>query len=160
MVKTAELRYGDNASEFNWLHRPWLRRVFAQREVRSGFVIVASEQLHVPVERGLVEHNDMIETLAPKRANDPFDIGSLPRRSRSRKDLLDSHRFHLRDEIKPEDIVAVAQQITGGRVPRKCFSQLLRGPFCRRMRSYTEMNDAPPVMCQDQEDIQDLGTGE
>jgi hypothetical protein len=24
------------------------------------------------------------------------------------------------------------------------------------MRSYTEMNDAPPVVCQDQEDIQDL----
>src|SRR5665811_734183 len=60
MVKTAELRYRDDASKFRRLHGPRLRRVFAQREVSSGFVIVGREQPHLPIQRGLVEHNDMI----------------------------------------------------------------------------------------------------
>jgi hypothetical protein len=53
MVKTAEFWYRDDASRFRRLHRPPLRRVFAQREVRSGFVIVSREQPHLPIQRGL-----------------------------------------------------------------------------------------------------------
>ena len=43
MVKTADLRYRNDPSEFPWLHRPRFRRVLAQREVRPGLVIIHEE---------------------------------------------------------------------------------------------------------------------
>jgi hypothetical protein len=156
MVKTTNLRYCNDGSEFNCVHGPQTRRVLAQREVRSGFVIVRSEQPQMTVQGSLVEDNDMIETLAPKSSNQPFDISSLPGRAGSRKNFLDSHGLHLLDEIAPEDAVAIAQQIARCCVPRERFPQLLHSPLCCRMSRNAEMYDAPAFVSQDQEDIKDL----
>lgn len=41
MVKATNLRQGDNAAEFGWLHRPWFGRVLRQRKVSSRPVVVA-----------------------------------------------------------------------------------------------------------------------
>ena len=105
-------------------------------------MIVGSEQLDVSVQRGFIEHDHMIETLAPKRADQSFDIGSLPGRSRSRKHFLDSRRLHLCNEITSEDAVSITQQISRSRVPGKYFPQLLRGPFCGRMEARVD-REAP-----------------
>jgi hypothetical protein len=40
MVKATNLRQGDNAAEFGWLHRPWFGRVLRQRKVSSRPVVV------------------------------------------------------------------------------------------------------------------------
>ena len=50
VVKTANLRYGNDGSEFRRVHGPRFRRVLGQREVRPGFVIIRQEGLHVPVQ--------------------------------------------------------------------------------------------------------------
>ena len=42
----------------------------------------------------LIEDDDVIETFVPDRADDAFDIGVLPRRSRRGDDLLDGHRLN------------------------------------------------------------------
>ena len=45
--------------------------------------MVAVEVLHKdPVERVLIEHDDVVEALAADRADQPFDISILPRRPR------------------------------------------------------------------------------
>ena len=41
----------------------------------------------------LIEDNDMVEQLAPQRADQAFAIGILPRRMRGRDDFLDSQEL-------------------------------------------------------------------
>jgi hypothetical protein len=49
VVKTTNLRYRDHGSEFRRVYGPRLRRVFSQREVRPGFVIIRQKRLHLPI---------------------------------------------------------------------------------------------------------------
>ncbi len=76
MVKTANLRYGNDGCEFRRVHGPRFRRVLSQREVHPGFVIVRQERLHVPIQRGLVEDNHVVQTLPAESADQAFDVRS------------------------------------------------------------------------------------
>ena len=114
VVKSANLRYRDHGSQFRRLHRPWFRRVFGQGEVRPGLVIIPQERLDVLVQGRLAEDNHMIQALTPNSANHPFHVGSLPRRTRSRKHLLDPHGFHIGPKFRAEDAVAVSEAGTEG----------------------------------------------
>ena len=60
VVKTANLRYRNDGSEFQRLHGSWFRCVLSEREVRPGFVIIRQEQLQMPVQGCLVEDDHMI----------------------------------------------------------------------------------------------------
>jgi hypothetical protein len=55
-----------------------------------------------------------------------------------------------------EDAITVAPQITRGAVSRKGLLQLLCGPLGRGMGRDAEVQNAPPVVCQHQKDVQDL----
>src|SRR5258708_38401404 len=98
----------------------------------------------------------MVQTLAPKSANHPFYESSLPRRARSRKDLLDSHGFHMLPKLTAEDAVSVPQQVPRDLLKGEGFPWLLRGPLGCGMCGDVEMHNAPAVMGKYQEDIQDL----
>lgn len=105
--------------ESDGLHRPWFRRILGQREVGPGIVIISGEQLHVPVQRSLVENDDMIETLSPDCADHPLNICSLPGRARSRKHFFDSHGLHLFDKLASEDTVSNRAGGNAVRYPRE-----------------------------------------
>src|ERR1700720_4943331 len=97
--------------------------------MRSGFVIVRSEQLYLLVECRFVEDDHMIEALAPDGADHAFYVSSLPRRSRRRKHFLHAHVLDLSGEVVAKDSVPISQQITGCRVPGERIAKLLGGPF-------------------------------
>ena len=63
----------------------------------------------MPLQRGFVEHNQIVQALAAYRANDPFDIGPLLRCSRSSEHFANTELFHLLREIGTEDAVTVPQ---------------------------------------------------
>ena len=67
-----------------------LGRILLQAKMRTTPMIVAHETAQVPAETLLVEHDHMVQALASDRADYPFDIGTLPRRARCRKHLLDA----------------------------------------------------------------------
>src|SRR3954470_1557449 len=101
-------------------------------------------------ERAFAEDNDMVQTLAADRANHTLDVGALPRRPWSRQHLFDSHRFPLLHKLWAENPVAIPQQIPRGAVPGKGFSQLVCRPFGGGMGRDSEVENTPPVVCQDQ----------
>ena len=72
-----------------------------------------------------MEHDHMIEALAPNGTNHPLHIGSLPRRSRRAEHFLDTHISHLSSEVITEDRIAVAQQVARELVKGEGFPQLL-----------------------------------
>src|SRR4051794_12137367 len=110
----------------------------------------------MPAQAGRVEHNNVIKAFATEGANDPFDIGALPRRAWCRQSLFDTHRLDLVDEITAEDAVTIAQQELRRAVPRKSFPKLVRSPLGSGMCSHREVNDAATLVCQHQEDVEDL----
>jgi hypothetical protein len=140
VVKTANLRNGNNRSRLQRLYGSRFGRILGQRKVRPGCVIVREEGLHVPVQRSLVEDDHVIEALAANRADDAFHVGSLPWRARRRKDFLDSHGFDTLRKLTAEDAVVVPQQVTRDLLKGKGLPELLRGPLGRRMGGDLEMD--------------------
>ena len=57
----------------------------------SRSVVVLEVRSKNALEVAFVEHNYMIQTLAPDRADQTFDVGILPGRSPGRGNLLDTH---------------------------------------------------------------------
>ena len=110
----------------------------------------------VLVQRSFAEHDHLIQALAADRADQPFDVRPLPRRSWRRQHLLDPLRFHLVYELLAEDLVAVAEQVARCSVPGERFPQLLRCPLGSRMLCHPEVDNAPTVVCQNQEHVEDL----
>ena len=156
MVETANLGNRYDAACFRWLHRSRLRCVFLQPQMCAGLMIVGCERLQVLMQAAFIKDNYVIEALATDRSNHAFNIGSLPRRSRRRQYLLDSHCLHLFNKFMPEDPIPIPQQILRGGVPGKCLAQLVSRPFGSRMRCDPEVNDSPALVSQNENHVQNL----
>src|SRR5215472_4998212 len=105
-----------------------------------------------------MEHDHMVQALAPKGTNDSLYIRPLPRRSRCGQNFLDAHVCDLPLEFLPEDGVAIAQQVARDLLKRKRLPQLLPGPFRGWMGGHIEMKNASTVMSQHQKDVKHLET--
>src|SRR5215472_5522718 len=105
-----------------------------------------------------MEHDHMVETLAPNGANDPFHVGSLPGRTRRRQHLFYSHVGQLFSEVLAENRVAISQQVTRELLERECVAQLLAGPLGGWVRGHVEVKNAATIMSQYQKHVEDLET--
>ena len=59
----------------------------------------------------LTEDDDMVEAIAPHRADEPFHEGILPRTVGCREDFLDPQALHSVPEALAVDLVAIAEEI-------------------------------------------------
>ena len=59
-------------------------------------------------------------------------------------------------KVRPEDPIAIAQQIARCGLPGEGFAQLPGDPFRGRMSGDAKMQNTPPVVRQHQEHIQGL----
>src|SRR4051794_36092546 len=119
-------------------------------------MVIVEEQSEMARQTGLVENDDVVQALAPNRADHALDVGSLPGRARCRKHLFDSHGLDLLHKLLAEDPVPVAQQIAGCGLPGKGFPQLVRGPLGGRMSRDRKMQDATSMMRQHEKYVEDL----
>jgi len=76
-MQPADLRDGDDRSEGG--DRPRDRGVLREPEVRARALGVRCVLCEDSSQAGLVEHDDMVETLAPDGANDALHVTVLPR---------------------------------------------------------------------------------
>ena len=103
-----------------------------------------------------MEHDHMIEAFATNGSDHPLDIGSLPRRARCRQDFANAHVSHVFSEVIAKDRIVVAQEVARELGKGKCLAQLLSGPICGRVGGHIEVQDATPVMGQNQKYVKDL----
>ena len=64
------------------LYTSGLRSVLAERQVSSPLMVISTIRRERTMQRALAEDDDGVQTLAANGPNEPFDVGSLPRRSR------------------------------------------------------------------------------
>ena len=79
MVESAEMRNGDDVSRVKWVDGSRLRTLFGQGNMSSRRVVVGHVGAKHSTEMPLVENNEVIQAVAPNGANQPLDIGILPR---------------------------------------------------------------------------------
>jgi len=103
-----------------------------------------------------MEHDHVVETLAPNGTNHPLHKCSLPRRTGRGQDLLHAHVSYLFSEVIAEDRVPVPQQVARNFVIGKCIPQLLARPLGGRMGGYIEVKNAATIMGQYQKHVEDL----
>ena len=88
------------------------------------------------------------------RANDSFDHGILPRRSRSNELLFQAQALDSTREIQAIDGIPIPQQITRRDRVGESFDHLLSRPDSRGRFSDIEMQDFATLMGKDQKHIQ------
>src|ERR1019366_1703890 len=79
MMQTTDLRERNNLACRGRLYASRLRTILGEREMRPRPMIILNVRRQDAAQMTLIENYDVIETLAPDRANDPLDISVLPR---------------------------------------------------------------------------------
>ena len=105
----------------------------------------------MPMQRGLVEDNHVVQTLPPNCSDHTLHLDPLLRRSWRRQHFPDAHLLDLSSEIAAENPIPITQKIAWCRVPRERIAELLASPFRGGMSGNTEMEDPAAVMSQHQE---------
>ena len=87
--------------------------IFAQRLMRSDVVIVACVRSQDPAQMRLTKNDDMIQTLAANRSDQPFGEAILPRRSWCGRPVPDAHGAQSASNDAAIDPVAIADEVRG-----------------------------------------------
>ena len=119
-------------------------------------LIIRKERFQSAGQGRFVYDDDLIETFAADRADQAFDIRSLPGTSGSSEDFGDVQIGDLSVEGVAIDAVTVTEEIVWSGVPRERLGELGCRPLGSRMLCNVEMNDAPALMGENQEDKQEL----
>src|ERR1700730_13421009 len=83
---------------------------------------------------------------------------TAPRSTWQRQNFADAHALHLFSEVIAEDSIAVAQQVARELVKGKGLPQLLSRPLRCRVAGHVEVQNATPVMGQNQKHVKNLKT--
>src|SRR5664280_2261436 len=78
MMQAADLWERNNLASGRLAYGPGLRTILGEREMRPRPMIILNVRRQDAAQMTLIENYDVIETLAPNRANDPLDISVLP----------------------------------------------------------------------------------
>ena len=164
MMKSAHLGKHNNLSLLRSLHRPRFRGIFVQAQMGPTPVIIGKIGFKQTVQVSLVEHDDVIQTFATDRTNQPFDVRRLPRRARHNPDFLQAQSLGAALELQAVDAITVTEQVLRGRGKGEGFPELLGRPTGRRALDDIEVEDSATIMGKDNENVEHLegegGNGE
>jgi hypothetical protein len=122
--------------------------VLVEREVRASPMIVADVAGQDATQVSLPEDEDMIQALAPDRADAPLREGILPRAVRRGKDFLDTHPLHAVPKLLAVDLVVVAEEIGRGGVVGEGVDDLLSSPVGGGMLGDVEVYDPSAMVSE------------
>ena len=164
MVQATDFANRDDPAEFRPLNWPAVGCILIERKVSARPVIVREVAAQDAAQVPFAKDDDMIETLAPDRADEPLREWVLPRAVRRGQDFTDSHALHTLPEDVAVDRVAIAEEMGRRGVVREGVHDLLGGPGGGGVLGHVEVEDAPPMVGQDNEDEEDVqvsgGNGE
>src|SRR5215472_13686298 len=107
----------------------------------TGVMVVGDIGSKNSTERFRAQDDHVIQAFSTQGTYQAFDVRRLPGRLRSRQHLLYRHAQRLFPEGFTVDLVTVAQEVAGSRIPRECLHELGCGPFGSRMLGHIEMQD-------------------
>jgi hypothetical protein len=80
----------------------------------------------------------MVEALPSDRTDQTFSVTVLPRRAASDRSVACAHRPYSAPDRITVDAILVADQVTRGFIPRKCFGDLSSNPLRSRITRHAK----------------------
>src|ERR1700730_16515618 len=98
-MQATDLRDRHDGALARWRASTRNRRVFTQRQMRTGPFVVRTIERHQPLQARFVEHDHVIETFTPSGSNKSLDEWILPRRAWCREHFLDCLAFAVAPKL-------------------------------------------------------------
>jgi len=110
----------------------------------------------------LVEHDHVVQAVSPNGTNQPFDVCILPGRPRGGQHFFDAKVAYTLLKVLAIDSIPVSEKVAWRSLFREGLHDLLRRPRCAGAGRDIEMQNAPPVMREDEQDNQysECGSGD
>ena len=154
MVQAADFWNLHDPASCGQLDRPGIRCVLVEREVGARLMVIDKVASQDSTQMSFPQDEDMVETVAPDRADQALGERILPRAVRRREDFVDAHAFHAVSKLLAIHLVTVAQEIGWRGVVREGGDDLLRGPDGGGMLGDVEVDDPPAIVGKNYEDEQ------
>src|SRR5258708_18171578 len=99
----------------------------------------------------LAQDNDVIQTLAPDRSDQPFGKAILPRRSWCDRLVPNAHGAQSACDAGTIDAIPVPDHVARSLIPGKCFSYLACNPIRGRVCCHVEPDEISAIKsCNDE----------
>ena len=116
--------------------------------------VICEIEIQKAPQRRLVEHYHVVQALTSNGAYKALRVRILPRRLGRGEHFAHAHPPDSGPERLPINRIAIPQEITGHITPRKRLDHLLCRPFRAGVGGDVEMEEAPPLVRQDDKDIE------
>ena len=130
------------------------RSLFHQAEMRSVVMIVADVLAHQAFQMALVKDDDMIKQVATAGTNETFRHAILPWVLETYSLWHDAEALDCLNNLFVEVCTTIKDQVERRGIVRKGFAQLLDHPRARRVLGHIEVENAPPIVRDDEEAMQ------
>src|SRR6266704_1292382 len=104
--------------------------------MRSHAVVTVRIVFQNPTQMFLVQDNDVVQTLAPDRSDQPFGKAVLPRRGRCNWLVSDTHGTQSARDDSTVDSISISDHIARSAIPRQTLGDLTCNPRRRRVGCY------------------------
>jgi len=155
MMQTAKFwhRY-DSSTRFRVTHCfAASRRSLVQGKMSSVLVVITDVLIHEAFQMPFVENDHMVEQISAAVPDPTFSDTVLPWASEAGPLGLDAEALLGFDHFFIELCAVIEDQITRRRIIRECLAQLLSDPGARRMPGHVAVEDAPPIMRNDEKAV-------
>src|ERR1700688_2017359 len=99
----------------------------------SNAIVIGRIVFQNPAQMVLAQDNEMVQTLAPDRSDQPFGKAILPRRSWCDRLVPNAHGAQSACDDGTIDAIPVADHVARSLIPRERFCDLACNPFGGRM---------------------------
>jgi hypothetical protein len=132
-----------------------IRCILLEREVSACPVIVREIAGQDAVQVAFAQDEDVIQTFAPDRANEPLREGVLPRALGRGQHVPDSDALHAVPKRVTVDAVPIAEEVGWRGVVRERLHNLLGGPARGGTLGDVEVDDTSSIVGEHDEDEED-----
>src|SRR6202158_276224 len=124
--------------------------------MRSHAVVIVRIVFQNPTQMLLAQDNDVVQTLAPDRSDQPFGKAVLPRRGRCNWLVSDTHGTQSARDDSAVDSISISDHIARSAIPRKSLGDLTCNPLRRRVGCDADPDEISAIKPDDDEAIQQL----
>src|ERR1700737_2094697 len=124
--------------------------------MRAGPIVIVRIVFQNPAQMCLAQNNDVIQTLAPDRSDQPLGKAILPRRARCDRLVPDAHGAQSVRDDAAIDPVAIADEVVRSLIPGKCLRYLTCNPFGRGICCDVDPDEVSAAESDDDEGIEQI----
>jgi hypothetical protein len=120
----------------------------------SVVVIITNIFETEPYQMSLVQRDYVIQHFTAYAPHPSFSDAVLPRTTKAHPDSFDPARFRKAKHLGTEFALTIKDDVAVWAWKRQRLSELLYNPLARRMRGGVEVENAAPMMLDDEEAVQ------